>query len=60
MINLTRPKGRNAMTLDLKSFAAKVRVTDGAYWTPLQENGLLGPGSCPDHVRVIRGAVNES
>ena len=48
------------MTLDLKSFAAKVRVTDGAYWTPLQENGLLGPGSCPDHVRVIRGAVNES
>jgi 5-methyltetrahydrofolate--homocysteine methyltransferase len=35
------------MTLNLKGFAAKVRVTDGAWGTELQSHGLAA-GSCPE------------
>ena len=34
------------MTLDLRSFARKVRVTDGVYGTQLQAAGLMAAGAC--------------
>ncbi len=38
----------NTMTLDLKTYAKQVRVTDGVFGTVLQEQGLLAPGRCAE------------
>ena len=48
------------MTLDLKSFAAQARVTDGVYWTELQKKGLLTPGSCAEFLNADNPAAVEA
>ncbi|MCK4277472.1 MAG: homocysteine S-methyltransferase family protein [Phycisphaerae bacterium] len=54
------------MVLEIKSFAAKARVSDGVYGTELQRAGLAAGanfiGGCcgtgPEHIRAIRKAVD--
>lgn len=47
------------MSLDLKSFAAKVRVTDGVYGTELQKQGLLA-GGCAELLNLAHPAAVEA
>ena len=46
------------MALDLKTFSARVRVTDGAVGTALQGRGLL-QGKCPEQVNLEAPEVME-
>lgn len=48
------------MTLDLKTFARKVRVTDGVYGTQLQAKGLLNPGACGELLGADNPAAVEA
>ncbi|HUU59364.1 MAG TPA: GNAT family N-acetyltransferase [Phycisphaerae bacterium] len=46
--------------LDLKSFAAQARVTDGVYGTELQKKGLLTPGACAEFLNADNPAAVEA
>ena len=46
------------MSLDLKQFATKIRVTDGVYGTVLQKHGL--GGNCPELLNVENPTVIEA
>ena len=48
------------MTLDLRTFARKVRITDGVYGTELQAKGLLGPGECAELLNADKPAAVEA
>ncbi len=43
--------------IDLKSFAATVRLADGVYGTELQAKGLLKPGECAELLNVDNSAA---
>jgi len=48
------------MALDLRSFAAGVRVTDGVYGTELQAGGPLEPGGCAELLNTENPAAVEA
>ena len=48
------------MALDLKSFAATVRVTDGVCGTELQAKGLMNPGECAELLSADNPAAVEA
>ncbi len=48
------------MTLDLKSFAAEVRVIDGVYGTELQRGDLLEPGGCVELLNIENSTAVET
>ena len=52
-------ESRITVTLDLRSYAARVRVTDGVYGTELQKLGLLA-GRCPEVLNAEDPAAVEA
>ncbi len=48
------------MTLDLRTFARKVRVTDGVYGTQLQAAGLMAAGACAEPLNADNPAAVEA
>ena len=48
------------MPLDLKRFAANVRVTDGVYGTEFHRKGLLPPGGCGELLNAENPAAVEA